>query len=53
MRIIFRHRFYLGVALSLQPEGPGARLKATIGYLMEGLEALLQRSCEEASQVDV
>ena len=36
-------RFYLGLALCLQKDGAGDRRKEAMGYLLEAIEALLQK----------
>jgi hypothetical protein len=42
-------RIYLGLALSLQKEGPGARLKECVSYLLEGMEVLLTDLSKQAA----
>ena len=34
----------MGLALCLQKDGPGARAKEAMGYLLEAMEALLQQN---------
>ncbi|KAK3595487.1 hypothetical protein CHS0354_021583 [Potamilus streckersoni] len=45
-------RYYLGLALALKRDGPGARSKEAIGYLLEALETLLQEKSKEAVSFD-
>lgn len=48
----FFHRFYLGLALALQKNGPGARAKETISYLLEAMETLLTQHTKTAMTPD-
>lgn len=48
----FIHRFYLGLALALQKNGPGARAKETISYLLEAMETLLTLHTKSAMTPD-
>ncbi|XP_076097670.1 uncharacterized protein LOC143067930 isoform X2 [Mytilus galloprovincialis] len=41
-------RFYLGLALALQKEGPGARVKEAVSYLLEAMETLLTQNTKFA-----
>ncbi|XP_070181396.1 uncharacterized protein [Littorina saxatilis] len=42
-------RIYLGLALSLQKDGPGGRLKECVRYLLEGMEVLLTDLSKQAA----
>ena len=42
-------RVYLGLALSLQKDGPGSRLQECVGYLLEGMEVLLTDLSKQAA----
>jgi len=42
--------YYLGLALALQKNGAGDRLKEAIVYLLAGMESLLQHDVELAMQ---
>ena len=42
------YRFYLGLALALQKEGPGARVKEAVSYLLEAMETLLTENTKNA-----
>ena len=46
-------RFYLGVALALQKDGPGKRLNEAISYLFEGMETLISKLAEQQAWVTV
>lgn len=50
--IFFIHRFYLGLALALQKNGPGPRAKETISYLLEAMETLLTLHTKSAMTPD-
>ncbi|XP_011449083.3 uncharacterized protein [Magallana gigas] len=45
-------RFYLGLALALQKNGPGPRAKETISYLLEAMETLLTLQTKSAMTPD-
>ncbi|XP_056020814.1 uncharacterized protein LOC125651820 isoform X2 [Ostrea edulis] len=45
-------KFYLGLALALQKNGPGARAKETITYLLEAMETLLTEQTNAAMTSD-
>ncbi|XP_061164365.1 uncharacterized protein LOC133173398 [Saccostrea echinata] len=45
-------KFYLGLALALQKNGPGARAKETILYLLEAMETLLTQHTKAAMTSD-
>lgn len=51
-QVVFFHRFYLGLALALQKNGPGARAKETISYLLEAMETLLTQHTKTAMTPD-
>jgi len=42
--------YYLGLALALQKNGAGDRVKEAIVYLLAGMESLLQHDVELAMQ---
>ncbi|KAL5007933.1 hypothetical protein ScPMuIL_013514 [Solemya velum] len=44
-------RYYLGLALALQKNGPGGRSKEAIGYLLKVMEILLTKNSVEAHTV--
>ena len=46
--ISFFNRIYLGLALSVQKDGPGTRTKECIRYLLEGMEVLLSDLSKKA-----
>ena len=41
-------RFYLGLALALKKDGPGARAKEAIMYLLEAFETLMAERTKQA-----
>ena len=41
-------RFYLGLALALKKDGPGARAKEAIMYLLEAFESLMTERIKQA-----
>ncbi|XP_041354400.1 uncharacterized protein LOC121372183 [Gigantopelta aegis] len=45
-------RFYLGLALAMQKDGPGKRSVEAIGYLLEAMEALLTENSKQAQNPD-
>ena len=46
--MIIIYRFYLGLALALKKDGPGARAKEAIIYLLEAFEALMAERTKQA-----
>lgn len=47
--LLLSHRIYLGLALSLQKEGPGVRTKECVTYLLESMEVLLTDLSKKAT----
>jgi hypothetical protein len=46
--IIIFCRFYLGLALALKKDGPGARVKEGVLYLLEAFETLMTERTKQA-----
>lgn len=44
----FISRFYLGLALALKKDGPGARVKEAVSYLLEAFETLMTDRTKQA-----